>query len=947
MKKRLLAVTLSTVMAIMTIAPVGAAETAEDISDNNELQEATEEIEQVAEEEILGASSGTFKDGGSYSLDDSGVLTISGSGAVGDYRNWKEDKLKIKTIVFSEGITSYNGDFRNFAQLEAVQFPSTMKEISDDMFYGCNKLKSVNIPDSASVDAIGFAAFYNCISLESFDFPSSLKTIDDFAFWNCHSLKTLEFNEGLSNIGDAAFYGCYSVETINIPSTLTSQGKTNPFVYTSRLGFDMESGIGIIDEELRRGFPELKSINVAEGNLEYTDADSNVLLRTSDGCLMLGCKNTEFKEGAGVVCIGERAFWGCKGLKSAILPDGIKEIETDAFYGSGIEQLYIPASVESIDGYNEGFENPFSYCESLTSIVVSTDNEYYTDLGSNALFSAVDNKYYFISGCNGTILPDLDADTYKIIFFGPAFAGSRIEKLYIPACASFDNDVEDDSEGYRLCKDCKKLKNITVSEYNTSLDSRENCNAVIQKSNDQLIIGCKGTVIPDGVKSVCRLAFSGSGIEELNIPGSVTDIGTAITSGCDDLSSIKVNAENTVYRAENNCLIKKDGSKIIAGCKSSVIPESVKEIGPYAFDRISSLKEIEVPSGVETIQGGAFRLCTGLKTVNLPAGLKNLGTEEDTESEYNTFDDVFYGCSSLEKITFPEGMKTIGYGSLYYCDSLESIAIPADFPGDVISDDGLYDYFTKCSLKDIYFGGTKEQWLALTRQDEFGTNMFDAYNIQFNAEISGDTDPENPDVDADGVLKAAIAANKGAVTDTIGFTVDNSKKKPVYTVSPSQNGLAITVVKGSKFTIVGGEKKSFTSNSGNVKVSSKGVVSAKKAESKAEIKYKLQGETEPKTLYVTVIEPGLAKAENTNGEIKKLSLSAVTGNVIDATLAFPINATIGSVKGKTACVKDLKTEVSANGIHITGTADQKGNLTIPITATGKKYNVKIKVKASK
>lgn len=911
----------------------------------------------TGEEMVTGAVSGALKNG-SYTLDENGVLTISGTGIVGEWGAdlpWIDELGKIKRLVIEEGVTWWDGSFENYSNLVSVSLPSSFsdEESLDDMsFANCVNLKTVEFADGINIGVL--PKFLGCISLEEIKLPSSITTIGYYTFYNCASLKKIELNEGLETICPCAFTGCTSLESLHIPASVEHIYHDDDG-YNAFLGWPEEwgsydfGGYDDIENGLIKGLPALASITVDPANSHYMDEGCNVIIDIFEKDLLLGCKNTDLSALTGVETIEKGAFFGCTGLKSAILPEGLKYIENDAFCRSGIEQLYLPNSVESVE------YNSFNYCENLSSIEVSDDNSYFTDLDSNAVFYILSgNSYGMAVGCKTSVIPDLDPQNNTICLEDGIFRGIPLEELFIPACVTeYSENYEEFAWSFG---DCKKLKKITVSQNNPIFDSNEDSNALILKDQNVLVVGCKGTVIPDTVKAIGNAAFFGSGIENLYIPASVTDIGIGITGGCDDLSSITVAPTNAVYRADGNCLIKRTENRVVAGCKSSVIPNDTKIIDRYAFRRITTLTSVVIPENVESIENEAFFMCSGLKNVTLPVGLKNLGNPE-----YDMDGRVFYGCSSLENIVIPGGLTFAGGGNLYYCDSLKSISIPADYPG--LADGAIYymyGYGDKCSLTDVYFGGSKEQWRSYLISEFGGYNLFDSLNVHFNAQVPGDTgytgeiDPDNPDnpddpsgADAEGLLKEAIAANKGAVTDTIGFTVDNSKKKPVYTVSPSQNGLAITVVKGSKFTIVGGEKKSFTSNSGNVKVSSKGVVSAKKAESKAEIKYKLQGETEPKTLYVTVIEPGLAKAENTNGEIKKLSLSAVTGNVIDATLAFPINATIGSVKGKTACVKDLKTEVSANGIHITGTADQKGNLTIPITATGKKYNVKIKVKASK
>ena len=85
---------------------------------------------------------------------------------------------------------------------------------------------------------------------------------------------------------------------------------------------------------------------------------------------------------------------------------------------------------------------------------------------------------------------------------------------------------------------CSSLESIIVDENNAVYDSRENCNAIIEKDSNRLVSGCNKTVIPDSVKSIGG-AFAGcSGLTSIVIPDEVTWIGDNIFEDCDSLTSI-------------------------------------------------------------------------------------------------------------------------------------------------------------------------------------------------------------------------------------------------------------------------------------------------------------------------------------------------------------------------------------------------------------------------
>ncbi len=77
----------------------------------------------------------------------------------------------------------------------------------------------------------------------------------------------------------------------------------------------------------------------------------------------------------GVTRIGERAFWDCSGLSFVILPDSVTSIGDHAFYEcTGLTAVAIPAGVTSIG------DQAFSCCTVMTSIAVAPDNPAYSSV---------------------------------------------------------------------------------------------------------------------------------------------------------------------------------------------------------------------------------------------------------------------------------------------------------------------------------------------------------------------------------------------------------------------------------------------------------------------------------------------------------------------------------------------------------------------------------------
>ena len=124
--------------------------------------------------------------------------------------------------------------------------------------------------------------------------------------------------------------------------------------------------------------------------------------------------------------------------------------------------------------------------------------------------------------------------------------------------------------------------------------------------------------IPNSVTSIGNYAFSGcSGLTSIEIPNSVTSIGSGVFSGCSGLTSIIVSVGNSIYDSRNNCnaIIETTSNILIAGCKNTIIPNSVTSIGSYAFSGCSGLTSIEIPNSVTSIRQNAFSDCSNLSSI--------------------------------------------------------------------------------------------------------------------------------------------------------------------------------------------------------------------------------------------------------------------------------------------------------------------------------------------
>ena len=155
-------------------------------------------------------------------------------------------------------------------------------------------------------------------------------------------------------------------------------------------------------------------------------------------------------------------------------------------------------------------------------------------------------------------------------------------------------------------------------------------------------------------------------LTSITIPNSVTSIGVGVFAFCRSLNSITVAAGNAHYDSRNNCnaIIQTDSNILVAGCSTTVIPNTVTSIGDRAFYYCSGLTSIAIPNSVTSIGNSAFRGCSGLTSVTIPNSVTSIGN------------DAFYGCSGLTSVTIGNSVTFIGNNAFGYCTGLTSITIP-------------------------------------------------------------------------------------------------------------------------------------------------------------------------------------------------------------------------------------------------------------------------------
>jgi len=145
---------------------------------------------------IASGSCGAECDNITWSLDDQGTFTLSGSGAMEDYTwdgyvPWYSQRSSVKRIDVSAGITSI-GDYAFYycTALPQVTLPDSVTSIGHDAFYYCTGLTQITLP--GGLTSIGYCAFQQT-NLTQITLPASLSSMGNNVFSYCANLRLIIF----------------------------------------------------------------------------------------------------------------------------------------------------------------------------------------------------------------------------------------------------------------------------------------------------------------------------------------------------------------------------------------------------------------------------------------------------------------------------------------------------------------------------------------------------------------------------------------------------------------------------------------------------------------------------------------------------------------------------------------------------------------------------------
>ena len=281
----------------------------------------------------------------------------------------EDTEIIVPEVIGNYTVTSLKKTFYKKRRIKSVTVPKTVKEIGEETFFECDmlrevvlnqgleiigsnaffwceKLEKIDIPDT--VKEIGKGAWENCEKLTEIKLPDGLTCLEDSLFSSCYSLKTVSVPDSVSEIGDKAFYSCSKLASISLPDNLTSIGERVFEDCRNLTGITIPKNVEYIGDGFIADCSEIETVIIDNENKWFT-VSGNCVIDISEKKIVAGFGNIVIPSDGSVESIGKKAFAGCRGLSSVVLPNSVKNIGELAFSSClNLKEVYLPESLSEI-----------------------------------------------------------------------------------------------------------------------------------------------------------------------------------------------------------------------------------------------------------------------------------------------------------------------------------------------------------------------------------------------------------------------------------------------------------------------------------------------------------------------------------------------------------------------------------------------------------------------
>ena len=571
--------------------------------------------------------------------------TVTGALTIPDIISDNLNQYKCKvTAIASAG---------SYPNVTAVNLPSTLKTIKTNAF-SKSQITTINIP--AGTDDIYDGAFAQIENLTAItvDAGNSKYTAEDGILYEDKSgnkyLKaypvakagtTFTVPSGVYGVSTNGFQLAKNLTTINLPASiqdLPASAEANGFTSAKKL----------------------TAIKVDAGNTKFKDEDGVVLTQDGktlvaypfarhgvvdpayNGPLVTMHPGEVYTIPASVETISKGAFAQVSEI-TAVKLNNVKKISAGAFYSvRNLRNVELGASVETIE------DGAITGSPDFTRFAVDSNNPNYTADAEGIIYTK--NKEELV------LYPSGRAGEYSTL---PTTKKIRRRAFYY-------------------------AQKVTKVNFNSALENIDNDAFQVTSALQEITFAS-----PSNLTRIGTWVFYMSGLTKLELPASLTEIGSTAFGSNKNLKTVNVAANSQLKTIGNGAFsgntaletftfegaskLETIGSEAFKGDTKLThfdFPATVKTIGASAFNGTTSMTNVTfaAPSQLQKIENAAFQDASALQNITLPEGVKEIQEH------------AFNSCTSLTEIGVPASLTTIDPKGFQLCEKLEKFTVNKNNP---------------------------------------------------------------------------------------------------------------------------------------------------------------------------------------------------------------------------------------------------------------------------
>lgn len=571
--------------------------------------------------------------------------TVTGALTIPDIISDNLNQYKCKvTAIASAG---------SYPNVTAVNLPSTLKTIKTNAF-SKSQITTINIP--AGTDDIYDGAFAQIENLTAItvDTGNSKYTAEDGVLYETKSgnkyLKaypvaktgtTFTVPSGVYGVSTNGFQLAKNLTTINLPASiqdLPASAEANGFTSAKKL----------------------TAIKVDAGNTKFKDEDGVVLTKDGktlvaypfarhgvpnsayDGPLVTMHPGEVYTIPASVETISKGAFAQVSEI-TAVKLNNVKKISAGAFYSvRNLRNVELGASVETIE------DGAITGSPDFTRFAVDSNNPNYTADAEGIIYTK--NKEELV------LYPSGRAGEYSTL---PTTKKIRRRAFYY-------------------------AQKVTKVNFNSALENIDNDAFQVTSALQEITFAS-----PSNLTRIGTWVFYMSGLTKLELPASLTEIGSTAFGSNKNLKTVNVAANSQLKTIGNGAFsgntaletftfegaskLETIGTQAFKGDTKLThfdFPATVKTIGESAFNGTTSMTNVTfaAPSQLQKIESAAFQDASALQNITLPEGVKEIQEH------------AFNSCTSLTEIGVPASLTTIDPKGFQLCEKLEKFTVNKNNP---------------------------------------------------------------------------------------------------------------------------------------------------------------------------------------------------------------------------------------------------------------------------